>query len=122
MTERSEARTLSIWKSTLQDFLEDAADPVYLIALAERSSARLGDGSMDMITFVVYLTGFSEQNRPLALRLPRPAVPALFEADVEREHQVNLVVLQDVRSRLDKLSRSYRDGIVSDKPIAGELE
>ena len=116
-------KTMTIWKSNLQGFLEEAVGPVYVISLSERSTAPIGgNGSMEMVTFVVCLSGLNEQNRPLTLRLPRPAVPALFEADVEREHQVNLDVLQDVRFRLDKLSRSYRDGIVSDKPIAGELE
>ena len=111
-----------IWKSTLQGFLEEAVGPVYLIAVSERNTATLGNGSMDMLTFVVYLTGFNELNRPVGLRLPRPPVPALFETHVEREHQANQAVLRDVRARLDKLSRPYRDGMVSDKPVAGELD
>ena len=95
---------MKIWKSTLQGFLEEAVGPVYVIAVAERGTAALGNGAMDMTTFIVYLTGFNEENRPLGLRLSRPAVPSLFQSDVEREHQANLAVLREVRSRLAKLS------------------
>jgi hypothetical protein len=113
---------MTIWKSTLQGFLEEAVGPVYVIAVAERSTATLGNGTMEMTTFLVYLTGFNQENRPLGLRLPRPAVPSVFQTDVEREHQANLGVLREVRSRLEKLSRPYRDGILSDKAVAGELD
>lgn len=113
---------MTIWKSTLQGFLEEAVGPVYVIALAERGTATLGNGAMDMTTFLVCLTGFNEANRPLGLRLLRPAVPSVFQDDVEREHQANSAVLREVRSRLEKLARPYRDGIVSAKAVAGELD
>ena len=113
---------MTIWKSTLQGLLEEAVGPIYLLSVAERSTATLGTGSIDTITFVVHLSGFNEHNRPVALRLPRPAVPAVFQADIEREQQANLAVLKEVRARLQKLSREYRDGMVNEKPIAGELD
>jgi hypothetical protein len=114
---------MKIWKSNLQGFLEEAAVPVYMIAISERSTATVGSSSsMDMVTFAVCLTGFNEQNRPLALRIPRPAVPLVFQEDVERERQANLAVLEDLRNRLANLSREYRDGMVSDNPISGVLD
>ena len=42
---------MKIWKSTLQGLLEEVVGPVYLLAVAERSTATLGTGSMDTITF-----------------------------------------------------------------------
>jgi hypothetical protein len=42
--------------------------------------------------------------------------------DVQREHQANLGTLQDIKARLSELSREYRDGMVSDKPVAGALD
>lgn len=113
---------MKIWKSTLQGFLEEAVGPVYVLAVSERSTASFGTGSMDMITFVVHLSGFNEHHRPLALRIPRPPIPFVFENDVERERQANQAVLNDIRARLQKLARECRDGMVSEKPIAGELD
>jgi hypothetical protein len=113
---------MKIWKSRLQGLLEEVVGPVYVLAVAERSTATLGTGSMDTITFVVHLSGFNEHNRAVALRLPRPAVPVVFQADIEREQQANRAVLEEVRARLRKLSRDYRDGMVNEKPIAGELD
>lgn len=114
---------MKIWKSNLHGFLEEAVDPVYTIGVSERTTATLGDnGSMEMVTFAVCLTGFNEQKQPLELRIARPRVAVVFQEDVEREHQANLAVLHDIRARLSTLCRQYRDGMVGDKPITGSLD
>ncbi len=123
MIEDSEVRTVKIWKSNLQGFLEEAVDPVYLVGISERSTPSIGDtGSMEMITFAVCLTGFNEQKQPLELRIARHRVPLVFQEDVQREHEANLAVLQDIGARLSALCRECRDGMVGDKPIAGNLD
>lgn len=96
---------------------------MYVVGMSERSTASIGgNGSMGMVTFAVCLTGFNEQNQPLELCIARPRLPIAFQEDVQQEHQANLAVLQDIRSRLSALCRECRDGIVGDKPVAGSLD
>jgi hypothetical protein len=114
---------MKIWKSNLHAFLEEAVGAVYVIGVSERTTATLGgNGSMEMVTFAVCLTGFNEQKQPLELRIARPHAAVVFQEDVEREHQANLAVLHDIRARLSALCRECRDGIVGDKPITGSLD
>jgi hypothetical protein len=104
-------------------FLEESVEPVYMISVSERTTATLGDnGAMEMVTFAVCLTGFNEQKQPLELRIARPRVAVVFQEDVEREHQANLAVLDDIQARPSALCREYRDGMVGDKPITGSLD
>jgi hypothetical protein len=91
MIDGSEVREMKIWKSNLQGFLEEAVDPVYVVGISERSTASIGsNGSMEMVTFAVCLTGLNEQKQPLELRIARPRVPVVFQEDVQREHEANL--------------------------------
>ena len=97
---------MKIWKSNLYGFLEEAVDPVYMIAVSERTTAALGgNGSMEMVTFAVCLTAFNEQKQPLELRIARPRVAVVFQEDVEREHHAN-PVHADSDARVSVLVRS----------------
>jgi hypothetical protein len=114
---------MKISKTNLHAFLEEAVGTVYVIGVSERTTATLGgNGSMEMVTFAVCLTGFNEQKQPLELRIARPRAAVVFQEEVEREHQANLAVLHDIRARLAALCRECRDGMVGDEPIAGSLD
>lgn len=114
--------TLKIWKTDLQGLIEDAVEPVYVIALAEKIPVKFGDGELEMFQFSVSVTAFNEGGRALELRIPQPRVPAMFENEVEKARGANSKMLAEVRARLASLDVICRDGIVSDKPVCGSLE
>lgn len=110
--------SLKIWKTDLQGLLEEAVEPVYVIALAEKIQAKFGDGELEMFQFSVSVTAFNEGGRALELRIPQPRVPAMFENDLEKARRENSKMIEEVRARLGSLNVVCRDGIVSDKPGA----
>jgi hypothetical protein len=108
--------TIKIWKSNLQGLLEEVVGPVYLFGASATSN-----GQIPMTTFYVSAAGFNSEGKLCELRIPQPAVPALFGDERAKAYKENQRVLDEVRARLIGLNRETRDGLIGIEPVAGLL-
>jgi hypothetical protein len=108
---------MKIYKSNLQELLNEALPPFYLFNFAEWTHSKTSVRAVK-----VSLAGYNQENRICELVLSTMTVWDFDDAGKAAQARAADQLEQELRSRLKALSLEIRDGRISDEPVIGALD
>ena len=108
---------MKIYKSSLQELLNEAFAPFYLCNFTEFSGSEIR-----WRTIKVTVAGFNEEDRICELVLSTQPVPEFHPEGAKKQQQQADEWEKEIRARLKALEFEIRDGRISDQQVLGGID